>query len=348
MKIGIDASRLTQEGRTGTENYLYFIVRNLAKIDKENKYVLFFKNDISNEFEKELFQGNQNFSYKLVKPFLSWTQVSLAVQVYKNNLDVLFCSWHTIPVLAIFSDTNIVSAVHDLTGKKIPTYLTIRFSNKLVAVSEYTKEQIVSNFHVQKRNINVISEGYSKKVNKVGENEIERIKQKYNIKGDYIFFLGTVGARKNMRRMISAYKKIKDKYNIEFVVAGAVKEGYKDVIKGIKYIGRVSDEDLSGLYSGAEFLSFVSEEEGFGLPILEAMRCGTPVLTSNITATKEVAGNAALLVDPYSVEEIKDGMEKLLSNKNIREKLKKRGYENLNKYSWEKAARELMVIFESL
>lgn len=346
MKIGIDASRLIEQGRTGTENYLYFMVKSLAKVDTQNKYVLFFKNEISDDFWNDLVSENSNFSYKVLNSFISWTQVGLAKEVLKGNLDVLLCPWHTVPVLAIPAKTKIVSIIHDLTGKPFPTFLSIKGADKVVAVSGYTKKEIPMKF--VKEDVSVISEGYSEDLNKVSEIETEQVREKYKITKDYIFFLGTIGPRKNLERMVEAYKQIKDDYNVDFVLAGKIVKGYESLVKGVTHIGYVPDEDKASLYSGAEFLSFVSEEEGFGLPILEAMSCGTPVLTADATATAEVAGEAALLVKPNSVESIKNGMIKLLEDTSLKEQLIEKGYKNLEKYSWDKSAKQLTEVFKKL
>lgn len=346
MKIGIDASRLIEQGRTGTENYLYSMVKSLAKLDLKNQYILFFKNKISNDFWEELSNSNKNFSYKVLKSFISWTQLGLAKEILKSNLDILLCPWHTVPILALLSKTKIVSVIHDLTGKPIPTFLSIKGANKVIAVSGYTKKEIPMKF--VKENVSVISEGYSKDLSKVSKIKIEQVREKYKITKDYIFFLGTIGPRKNLKRMIEAYKQIKDEYNVDFVLAGKIVKGYENLVKDVTHIGYVPDEDKSALYSGAEFLSFVSQEEGFGLPILEAMSCGTPVLTADATATAEIASNAALLVEPDSINSIKNGMIKLLKNKDLKNQLVERGYKNIKKYSWEKSAKELIEVFKKL
>jgi len=346
MKIGVDASRLTSEGRTGTQNYLYYLLGELSKIDKKNKYVLYFKDEPKVTLLDEIFQGNENFTHKVLPTIGSWTQVSLAYEMWRNTPDVLFCSWHTMPGINPCWKLPVVSTIHDITGRFIPTFWTSVFSKKLIAVSNSTKEALMNKFKIKEDRIEVIYEGYDiDDFSPQKKAKIDEAKNKYGITKDYIFFLGTIGPRKNIEKMVAAFNALDT--DMEFVLGGSVMEGYEDLTKlSANFIGRVDQKDLAALYSGAKLFTFVSAEEGFGIPILEAMACGTPVLTSNTSSMTEVADDAALLVDPESIEDISQGMERLISDKKLAKELVEKGFKQYKKFSWKKAAEQTLKVFK--
>jgi glycosyltransferase involved in cell wall biosynthesis len=348
MKIGVDASRLTEEGRTGTQNYLYYLLQELSKLDKTNKYILYFRNDPGQAFMDEVSLGNENFSYKVLPKFISWTQVSLAYEVWKNTPDILFCSWHTIPGINPFWKMSVVSTIHDITGKFIPTSWTSFFSKRLIAVSNSTKDAIIRKFKIKDKKIDVIYEGYDiHDFSPQEKSKIEDAKKKYDIRKDYVFFLGTIGPRKNIERMVAAFNALDT--DLEFVLGGNIMPGYENLSKlSAHFVGRVDQKDLAAVYSGAEFFTFMSTEEGFGIPILEAMACGIPVLTSNISSMTEIAGDAALLADPESVEDISQGMQRLIDDKGLSKKLVEAGFKQYKKFSWKSAAKETLEVFKEV
>lgn len=343
MKIGVDASRLIETGRTGTENVLYNLVREWSKNDQGNTFVLYFRNEISQNFWNELTSGNPNFSYYVVKPFLSWTQISLMLVIWADNPDILFCPWHTMPGLHP-RKTKIVALFHDVTGRYLPSFWTARMASKLIAVSTHTHNRMIAKYGILPDSIKIIYEGYNKTLSTATPEQITTVKQKYSIDKDYILFLGSIGPRKNLEKMVEAYKGLN--MDVEFVMAGKVMQGSEQLTNlSAKFIGPVPDYDLSALYTGAKLLAFVSKEEGFGLPILEAFSCGTPVLTSDNSATKEIAGKAAYFASPDSVEQIREGMRRLIVEPDLRNVLIDLGYKRLSEFSWEKSASEILSLF---
>ena len=296
----------------------------------------------------EVSLGNENFSYKVLPKFISWTQVSLAYEVWKDTPDILFCSWHTIPGINPFWKMPIVSTIHDITGRFIPTSWTSFFSKRLIAVSNSTKEALIRKFKISDKKIDVIYEDYDiDDFSPQKKTKIEEAKKKYDITKDYIFFLGTIGPRKNIERMVAAFNALDT--NLEFVLGGSLMPGYEDLSKlSAHFIGRVDQKDLGALYSGAEFFIFMSTEEGFGIPILEAMACGTPVLTSNISSMTEIAGEAALLTDPESVGGISQCMKRLIDDKVLAKELVEEGFKQYKKFSWKRAAKETLKVFKGV
>jgi glycosyltransferase involved in cell wall biosynthesis len=348
MKIGVDASRLTRKDRTGTENYLYYLLQEISKIDKKNEYLLYFREEPTQELISAVTSDNKNFTYKVLPKRGSWTQISLAIEMWKNTPDILFCPWHTLPGIFPYWGAAIVATIHDLAGRFIPTFWTSLFAKRLIAVSSSTKVSLIQSYKLNKDKVHVIHEGYDiKDFFPRKRNEIDFVKRKYDIEDDYILFLGTIGPRKNIERMVAAFNSLD--VSLEFVLGGSIMAGYEDLRKlSAKFIGRVEQDDLPALYSGARLFAFVSEEEGFGIPILEAMACGVPVLTSNVSSTIEVAGDAGLLVDPESVGEIAEGMDRVLRDKKLAKKLVEAGFKRYKKFSWKSAAEETLKVFEEV
>ena len=174
---------------------------------------------------------------------------------------------------------------------------------------------------------------------------------------DYLLYVGTLQPRKNLVRAIEAFGLLKRDSTLKFVIAGKKGWLYDEIFEKVKelnleneviFTGYVPDEDLPELYKNAKAFIFVSLYEGFGLPVLEAMSYGIPVLTSNTSSLPEVAGDAALLVDPENTEEIAKGMERLLTDEKLRQQLISKGKEQIKKFSWEKAAKETLQVLEEV
>ncbi len=191
---------------------------------------------------------------------------------------------------------------------------------------------------------------------------MEDIKEKYEIDGDYILFVGTLQPRKNIERLIEAFSKIKNQElgikNLELVIIGKKGWLYEDILSApkkfkiedkVKFLDFVPDSDLSLFYQNAVCFVLPSLYEGFGLPVLEAMNFGCPVITSNVSSLPEVAGDAGILVNPGSVEEIAKSIEKILKmTDNERKEMIEKGYQQAKKFSWEKCARETLSVLEEL
>ncbi len=352
MVIGIDGSRAFASRRTGTENYSFQLLKALSKIDSKNKYIVFIRKGVTLE------EFPDNFKFVTINWPRFWTQGGLALQTFKDNLDVLFVPSHTLPIIRKPGLKTVVT-VHDLGSEflahmhqlKQRVYLSymqkhqLRTATKIIAVSKATKLDLVKKIKLPKNKINVVYEGLNK--------DLFRIDTKGNSLRDYYLFVGTVQPRKNLERIIRALAKIKDK---NLVIAGSkgwMSDEIYDLPKElgiedrVKFLGYVPDEKLPALYSNAQALIFPSLFEGFGLPILEAQACGCPVVTSNQSSMPEVAGKGAIYVDPYSVDDIVRGMERLQGT-GYRLQLIKAGFENIKRFSWEKCAAQTLEVLESV
>ncbi len=371
MIIGFDGSRAFTSKRTGTENYSYQLLKALGKIDKKNKYIVYL-----NSPEETLPDWPKNFNFKLINWSRLWTQGGLALKTFTEKLDLLFVPSHTIPLIRKPGLKTIVT-VHDLGSEYLPSlhqlkqrlYLRLmqkyqlKTATKIIAVSKATKDDLVKKIGIKKEKITVIYEGFDKNLfsAKGGSSSgrkndllINRLRYFGIEKDKYFLFLGTVQPRKNLERIIVAFKKFAHNTDLKLAIAGQrgwmsdeiydlpTKLGIQDKVK---FLGYVPEKELPFLYSGAKALLFPSLFEGFGLPIIEAQACGCPVLTSQISSMKEIAGEAAILVNPYDVDDIVRGMGRL-EQTDIKKQLIKKGLENVKNFSWERCAKETLKVLE--
>jgi glycosyltransferase involved in cell wall biosynthesis len=241
----------------------------------------------------------------------------------------------------------------------LSTRYNARAATHLIADSAATKRDLIERYGIGPSKITVVYPGYDVAIFQPVKDEgiIEAVKARYDIIGDYILFVGTLQPRKNLTRLIEAFSNIRYPIsNIQLVIAGKKGWLYEQIFRQVKelglegevvFTGYVPAGDLPALLSGARLFVFPSLYEGFGLPVLEAMSCGTPVVCSNASSLPEVAGDAAVLVDPLDVEDLAMAMERVLSDEELRAELIERGFEQARKFSWERCARETLDVLES-
>jgi glycosyltransferase involved in cell wall biosynthesis len=230
--------------------------------------------------------------------------------------------------------------------------LSCKISDKTISISKSTKKDLIEILKINPNKIQTVYLAVEDDFKIIrSPKKIEKIKKKYKLNQPFIFYCGSISPRKNILRMLEAFNEIKDKIPHNFYLTGNAEWKMSIVSKYIKEndldrrvikIGFVDEDDLPGIYNLADLLLFPSLYEGFGLPILEAQACGCPVLTSNVTSCPEVAGDGAHIVDPYSVDEIRDGILKIIKDNNYKEQLIKKGFENIKRFSWEKSARKIL------
>jgi len=252
-----------------------------------------------------------------------------------------------------------VKTIHDATGFEVKCNYSLvhkmqlksqfeLFGNridKIATVSNTSKNEIVKHFHFQPEKIQVIYNGVCKEFRVIEKEVCKKILNKYNIKKPFIFHISKASSVKNIDGIIKAFQKIKNKVNCDLVIGGAWKGHTTERIISAGYI---PFKDLPYLYSGSEIFVFPSFHEGFGLPILEAMACGTPVITSNVYATKEIASDAAICLNPYDNNEIAEAMLNLLNDKNRKEELIKKGLKRIQQFTWEKCAKKYIELYKNL
>lgn len=352
MKIAIDISQIVYG--TGVSVYVKNLVKKLLQIDKKNKYILFAgtlrKKDCILSFLKEL-KGN-NFDFKIfpISPLFAdflWNKLHfLKIEKLIGKVDLVHTSdWSEPP-----SDAIKVTTIHDLSPLKFPLLMpknivkvhrrklfwVIKESKAIIVPSHATKNDLLS-LGVKKERIFVAGEGVDEEFSPASPQEVQMVKRKYKVIGKYL--LAFASFRKNLEMVIKAFEMVKGGKDLKLVVIGQKLDLTK---RGIRFTGYVTKKELIALYTGAEALVFPSFYEGFGLPILEAFSCGCPVVTSDISSMPEVAGNAAILVNPFDYNSIAEGILKALKRK---KNLRKLGFERVKLFTWEKTAKEVLRVY---
>lgn len=353
MRIGIDISPIIYE--TGVSWYTRNLVEALLKTDEENDYALIGYSLRKPGVFKEAFGGNvKTFLFPPTLMEFIWNRLHiLPVEWLIGKVDVFHSSDWTQPPSRAFK----VTTIHDLVPLRFPEISHPKIVlahkarlkwvkkevDKVIAVSEFTKREIVALLDIDPERIVVIPEAVRDDLKCSTANKITETARKLRIKGDYLLVVGA-DPRKNIPAIIQAFRRVKKTKEAKLVIVGRL---WDDLPKdeAIIPVGHIPNEDLVALYSGAQALVYTSLYEGFGLPILEAMKLGCPVVTSNISSMPEVAGDAAVLVDPTNPQEIADGIEKVLSE---RPKWIKKGLTRVKQFSWEKTARQTLEVYRSM
>ena len=368
MLIGIDASRAATRERTGTENYSFHVIRHLLALESGHRYRLYF----NRRPVAELFPRTADLELRVMPFPRLWTHLRLSWEMARQPPDVLFVPAHVLPLVHPRSS---VVTVHDLGYLTYPgahrfldgLYLDLstrhnaRAASRVIAISQATKDDLVQQCGIEPDKITVVYFGWDETMQPVeDEATIEKVKARYGIRGDYVLHVGTLQPRKNLGRLLEAYamvrKQAKRGETPCLVMAGRKGWLCDQIFQQVERLGLESEvvlpgyvpqDDLPALLSGARLFVFPSLYEGFGLPVLEAMACGTPVLCSNVSSLPEVAGDAALLVDPLDVKSMAEAMNRLLQDEGLRSQLVERGYRQVRQFSWERCARETLAVLEA-
>lgn len=229
----------------------------------------------------------------------------------------------------------------------------IRSVKAVITMSYFTKTRIMEYFGLQSEMIHCIPEGVDPfHFHSQSEAEISRIRRRYDLKGDFLLLVASLEPRKNIERLLDAWNRISSKLRDKtLVISGGKYRVFKEIdtslpVDNVRWLGYVDEKDLPGLYSTAQAYILPSLYEGFGLSVLEAMACGTPVIVANSGALPEVAAESALYFDPHSVASIAQAIESILFDSSLREELKKRGLERASLFSWDRTAQEVWQVLE--
>jgi glycosyltransferase involved in cell wall biosynthesis len=237
--------------------------------------------------------------------------------------------------------------------------VSARKASKIIAISENTKKDIIDYFGIDEEKIRVIYLGVDRQFSPQPDMDEVGVLSKYNLPSGYILSVGTLEPRKNLIRLINAYKMVASSGEPvpKLVIVGGQGWGDEELGKVVResglidlviLTGYVPDEDLPALYRNTTVFVYPSLYEGFGLPPLEAMACGTPVITSNVSSLPEVVGDAAILIDPYNTTEIAQAIASVLKDKELRERLRMNGLARSNLFSWDKTARETLKLYQEV
>ncbi len=361
LKIAIDASRITAARRTGTENYALQLLRALLELDNKHQYLLYFRDTPP----ANLLPANPRVKYRVIPWRRMWTHIRFAWALWRDRPDVTFVPAHVLPLF--FPGPSVVT-VHDLGYIYFPNahpgfarhYLewstkhSAEHATRIIADSLATVRDLSAHYGISQNKIALVYPGVNETLHREDDPATrDAVRARYNLPARYLLFVGTLQPRKNIVRIVQGYAHWRAKQanpDVSLVLAGPEGWLYDPAwtrgIEGIVMPGYIADEDMPGLYSAAEALLFPSLHEGFGFPVLEAMRCGIPVITSNTSSLPEVAGEAALLINARDVDAIRDAIDQILTDQNLRQNLIAKGYEQVKRFTWKRAAEQTLHALE--
>ncbi len=363
MRIGIDA-RLVYYSQAGIGQYILHLVNSLAEIDRENEYVL-----LQSRKDETTILEQPNF-----RRVSLWTpshhrleRYALNVELMRLGLDVLHSPDFIPPHRP---SCRSVITVHDLAFLLYPHFLTkesaryyghideaVRWTDHIIAVSQSTRRDTIQHLGVPEDKITVVHEAANPIFRPIDRQEArDQVRDRHGVDAPFVLFVSTIEPRKNVPTLLRAVWQLVECYKeeVHLVLAGGKGWLFEDAFAvvdeldmddRVHFVGRVTSEELLSLYNAAELLAHPAFYEGFGLPPLEAMACGLPVIVSNVASLPEVVGDAGLLIDPHDVDELTVAMWRILNLPDLRQELIDKGQRQAARFSWERAARETLEIY---
>lgn len=378
MKIGIEGQRLFRKKKHGMDMVALELIKYLQQIDHENEYVVFVKPDE----DHSALSPTDNF--KIVEldggSYPLWEQKALPKAAKEEGCDLLHCTSNTAPV---WSDVPIMITLHDIIYlesislfKKSGTWYqkfgnmyrrlvvprVVKKSQKIITVSKFERERIRKffNFNKDDKRLVAVYNGVSSHFNPVTDETVrQRVRKKYELPEEYLFFLGNTDPKKNTEGVLKAYASYVEQTSDPAMLVMLDYEewalnklltsiGKSDLRKLIHLPGYIVNTDLPAIYSMATIFLYPSLRESFGIPMLEAMGCGTPVITSETSSMPEVSGGKALIVDPYQPQEITEAIFKLMNDEELRQKLVREGLRQAANFTWLNMAKDVKAIYEEI
>ena len=362
MRITIDARMLEN---SGIGRYIKNLLQRLLEIDTSNTFTAIVN---SNGL---LPAGGERLNVRVlsspVQIYSLREQILLPFKTNSPRPDLIHYPSFNMPLL---NASPVVVTIHDLVyylfedacpGRLAHIYaramfrIVSRLATRIIAISNHTKEDIVKHLGVSPEKIDVTPMGVDEIYRPVTDTRlIEQVRDRYNIKDPFVLYVGTHHPRKNLVRLVRAFSSMAGGRDLKLVITGRVEKRRSELYRTVEdlglgdrvvFTGFVPEEDLPALYSAAELFVFPSLYEGFGMPPLEAMACGTPVVASNATSLPEVVGDAAVTVDPLNVEALSGAMEKVLKSRNLREELIEKGFKRARLFKWEDTARKTLDVY---
>lgn len=352
----------------GNETYATNLIEALAEIDSVNQYTLF----VTRRAAADRLRGRwPNFSVRLTLPHSPIVRIplTLSAELRRNPVDVLHVQFTAPPLVPC----PLVVSIHDLSFEHLPlTFkrrsrlqlrLTVRKSARraalVLAPSESTRRDILDTYGLAPERVRTIPLAAADDYSPITDDkELQRVRHTYGIEGDYMLAVGSIQPRKNLTRLVAAYKRLRGERSAvklpKLVLVGKHAWLYDETLRAIEQsgikesivlTGYVPNPDLVALYSGATCFIYPSYFEGFGLPPLEAMKCGVPVIVGNRTSLPEVVGDAGLLVDPFDVNDIASAIARLIDNSDLRSKLRVKGLKRAETFTWRETAERTLQTY---
>lgn len=369
MRIAFNA-QLLSASRFGIWTYVFNLLKGLHELDTANDYTVFSNSDKTDIFKSRFNIVRSSLDTSAPYTRILWEHLAMPFILNRSNVDIFHNPDHVLPILPV--NAKKIITVHDLSFYKFPgtfpfmkrnykralTPRSVRLADKIIAVSNSTKDDLVELFGIDRNKIEVVHIGVSEEFVRIEDDDaLEHSRKKLGLPEKFVLYLGTIEKRKNLERLIDAFvlASRRGDFPHKLVIAGKKGWLYKDLLKkiddngvkdGIIFASDIKQADLPILYNLADLFVYPSIYEGFGLPVLEAMACGTPVITSNTSSLPEVAGDAAALIDPYNIEEIAHNISELLHDAERRKKMSGMGIERAGSFTWERCARNTMEVYK--
>jgi len=372
MRIGIEAQRILRPKKHGMDVVALELIKKLQQIDKDNEYYIFAREDE----DENVINGSNNFKIEKFSSFsyFDWEQIRLRKLIKNHDIDLLHCTANTAP-LSIH--IPLIVTIHDIIylenldfkgttyqnlGNLYRRFLVPRIAKKadlVLTVSNYEKENIIERLKLEESKVQVLYNGVSEKFStKFTLEELNEFRKKYNLPGKYIMFLGNTAPKKNTVNVIKAYAEyclsendavpiVLLDYKRELVIKVLKELGHEHLISRFVFPGYVPHNEIPLMCSASCLFLYPSLRESFGLPILEAMACGTPVITSNTSSMPEIAGDAAIQPDPFNFLELADAIKTLMQNDSYQKEYIEKGLERVKKFTWKASAERLKDIYNS-
>lgn len=355
----------------GNESYITNLIESIAEIDSVNRYTLYVtKPEATKRF------GNRwpNFTLRMTLPHTPLVRVplTLSAELRRHPVDLLHVQFTAPP----FCPCPVVASIHDLSFEHLPQTFkhrsrlqlrltvrqTARKAARILALSEYSRNDIIETYGIEPARVSVTPPAAPGHFAPVTDAiELTRVRRNYGIEGEYILSVGSIQPRKNLARLIAAYaglRRLRPQAKLpQLVLVGKKAWLYHETLRaaeehgltdGTIFTGYVPEADLPALYSGARCFIYPSYFEGFGLPVLEAMQCGTPVIAGNRTSLPEVVGDAGLLVDPFDEKALASAIARVIENSDLAAELSVKGLQRARDFSWRKTARLTLAVYEQV
>ena len=368
MRIALDATAIPRL-MAGAAVYTYELARALAAVDSEYEYVIFARGDLFDDLAATRPRLRVLRVRTPSRPLrLLWEQTVLPWRLRQLRIDVLHSPHHTTPIAPC--GCGRVVTFHDLTFFLLPerypttrrlyfqtvTRLSALVADAVITPSEAVRQDAVRILRLPPRRVIVTPEAAGPAFGPQDAGAVEAVRRRYGLEEPFLLSVGSLEPGKNRERLLQALVRLRAR-GLKHTLAIAGQRAWRyegeaplarrlGLADSVRFLGYVPPADLPALYSGADLFVFPSLYEGFGLPALEALACGTPVVASNVSALPEVVGDAALQVDPLDTEALAGAMERVLRDDGLRVDLRERGLRRAREFSWERTARETLAVYE--
>jgi glycosyltransferase involved in cell wall biosynthesis len=375
MKIGIEVQRLFRKEKFGIETSALQLIRKLQEQNPRCNFIIYAKDDADRTCLKQA----ENLKIKTVKGklFADFEQLFLPIAARQDRIDILHCTGNTAPIL---TQIPIVQTLHDVIFmdaisrrdtlyqqwgnyyRRLMVPIVTKKSEVVITVSNFEKERILNRIKIEEKKVRVIYNGIDEqrfRIKNMDTQETGLVRVRYSLPGNFILFLGNTSTRKNAIRVLESYciyasreqnpmPLVTPGLPFGFIYEQLAKLRQKDKLKYIVTPGYIEDEHLPTVYSLSSLFLFPSMSEGFGMPVIEAMASGTPVITSNVSCLPEIAGDAALLVDPTRSHAMADALIQMLANEEMRIEKIAAGLKNAQRFSWTNTAAQVFEVYEQV